>query len=319
MNQNYKRNGLGSFAMFPPVIKNLIIINVAVFVLQYFLLPGVSFDGRSADEAFKLYFALWPVGEFGGESFFYLWQPLTYQFLHGSMSHLFFNLFALWMLGSDVEREFGARKFMIFYILSGIGAALFHLIVTPMIGNVGPTVGASGSIFGILLAYAMLFPNRSLMIFPLFIPIRAKYFILILIGIDLLGGFGADDGIAHFAHLGGAAAGFLLFKFGDQIGLYRFIDNIFGKAKNRPNPHQQNDNSMFGSRTDDQSNVYKVNWQKREEAPPPSDSTNNFSVDGEEVTQAKVDEILDKISADGYQSLTEKEKQILFELSRKMK
>ncbi len=306
--------------MFPPVIKNLIIINVAVFALQYFILPGVSLENGSADAYFQRYLALWPLGDFGGESFFYLWQPLTYQFIHGGLSHLFFNLFALWMLGSDVEKEFGARKFIVFYILSGIGAALFHLIVTPMIGPSGPTVGASGSIFGILIAYAMLFPNRSLMIFPLFIPIRAKYFILILIGIDLLGGFGANDGIAHFAHLGGAAAGFLLFKFGDQIGIFRFVDNILGKAKNKTNSQRQNLGSIFGSRTDDQSKVYKVNWQKRDPAPPPPpEKTNNFSVDGEEVTQAKIDEILDKISADGYQSLTEKEKQILFELSRKMK
>ncbi len=310
MNQNYGNRGFGRFSIFPPVLKTLIIVNVVVFIFDAFFLEIYHFGDISLKTLFIKYLYLWPVGD---NSNFYLWQLISYQFIHGGFMHLFFNLFALWMFGSELEEMWGSKKFLSYYLLCGIGAGLIQLYVAPLFSDPAPTIGASGAIYGILLAFGLTFPDRPIFMFPLFIPIPAKFFVLIFAGIELLTGFtSSGSGIAHFAHLGGALTGFLLIKFGDKLGLFRFIENLFKPKQINYKPHESNSNP----------NIYRANWTntyKTHEAPKSPAGTSSFFVDGEQVTQMRIDEILDKISATGYQNLTDKEKRILFELSQKIK
>lgn len=296
--------------MFPPVIKALLIINVVVYLIETLFLDVYHIGDYSLHGLFIKYFYLWPLGD---NSNFYIWQLLTYQFIHGGFMHLFFNLFALWMFGVELESLWGSRKFLFYYLLSGIGAGLTQLFIAPLFSIPAPTIGASGAIYGVLLAFGLTFPDRPIFMFPFFIPIPAKFFVLIFAGIELLTGFtSSGSGVAHFAHLGGALTGFLLFKFGDRIGVYRFFDNLLKPKQTtyKPNESYQAEN------------VYRANWTspyKHQEENKQETKANGFFVDGEEVNQRKVDEILDKISSTGYQNLTEKEKKILFELSKKLK
>jgi membrane associated rhomboid family serine protease len=185
----------------PPVVKNLVIIN-ALFWLAATLI-------RPMDEFLISHLALFPVGSL----WFHSWQVVTYMFLHGGFSHLFFNMFALWMFGRQLEYELGSKRFLIFYMVCGIGAGLVQLLVSWLAGtalNV-PTVGASGAIFGILLAFGMMHPNDVIMlIFPP-IALKAKWFVVIYGVLELVFGIsGRMDGVAHFAHVGGMLWGFLL-------------------------------------------------------------------------------------------------------------
>ena len=165
-------------------------------------------------------FALWPLGLTGQVVFddivprFHLWQLISYAFLHGGLFHLLFNLFALWMFGSRIEQTWGSKAFGLYYLVCVIGAALVQLIFSSQAmssGNIYPTVGASGGVFGLLLAFALTFPDEKLMLlFPPVI-IKAKWFVLIYACVELYAGVtGTLAGIAHFAHLGGMLFGFLL-------------------------------------------------------------------------------------------------------------
>ncbi len=312
---NFNRpQGLGRFSMFPPVLKSLIVINLVVYVLQYFFMEAYTINGVSLSDYFTYYFALQPLDSsflsFGTGNF-WPWQVITYQFMHGGFWHLFFNLFALWMFGAELESRWGSHKFLFYYLLCGIGAAIVQLFVAD-----GPTIGASGSIYGILLAFGFTFPNRPIFMFPFFIPIPAKYFVLIFAGIEMISGFSSSsDGIAHFAHLGGAATGFLLMKYGDKIGIYRWLDKIVTIGRNK----------YSGYREEKGAKVYSVNWNKSTTPPLRHETTTStrpamkiYSIDGEDVTQEKIDAILDKISSSGYQNLSDKEKYILNELSKKL-
>src|SRR6202008_2569552 len=146
---------------------------------------------------------LYPVGQG-----FYPWQLFTYMFMHGGLMHLLFNMFALWMFGMELENTWGSRKFMLYYLICGVGAGLSNLFIGPLFGPAGPTVGASGAIYGVLIAFGMMFPDRPIFVYFL-LPIRARYFVLIYITLEVYAGItGTADGIAHFAHLGGAAVGF---------------------------------------------------------------------------------------------------------------
>jgi membrane associated rhomboid family serine protease len=187
----------------PPVTRSLLIANVAVFVLQY--LSGAVLVST---------FALWPLGsdQFPGAPIFRPWQVLTYGFLHAGPAHLFFNMLALYMFGGDIERLLGARRFLVYYLLCVIGAAVTQLLV---MGNIDrppvPTVGASGGVFGLLLAFGMAFPQRRIMLLFPPIPMPAWLFVTLYGVLELyLGVTGTSQGIAHFAHLGGMVAGFLL-------------------------------------------------------------------------------------------------------------
>jgi membrane associated rhomboid family serine protease len=179
--------------------KAIVGVNVAVFLLQLFG-SGLTL------------FALWPLQS----GLFRPWQVLTYGFMHGSWLHIFFNMFAVFMFGSEVERLFGARRYLVYYLLCVIGAALMHLIVVSVAPGMplAPTVGASGGVFGLLLAFGMAFPRRELIIFPIPVPIQAWLAVTLYGAMELyLGVTRTASGVAHFAHLGGMATGFVLIRY----------------------------------------------------------------------------------------------------------
>jgi membrane associated rhomboid family serine protease len=187
----------------PPVTRALLIANVAIFILQQ--LTGNLLIGP---------FALWPFAtpEFRSAPGFAIWQLLTYGFLHGSLTHLFFNMFALYMFGGEIERLFGSRRFLVYFLACVVGAAVAQLIVLSVMNRPPvPTVGASGGVFGLLLAYGLAFPQRKLMLLFPPIPMPAWLFVTLYGLLELyLGVTGSGQGVAHFAHLGGMAAGALL-------------------------------------------------------------------------------------------------------------
>ena len=187
-----------------PVTLSLLVANVAVYLLQ----------GMGGGQQLIVWFALWPPGALGLPSF-EPWQLVTYGFLHGSLTHIAFNMLALYMFGSDLERLFGARFFLQYYIACVITAALCHLAVTAWAGAPpAPTVGASGGVFGLLLAYGWYFPQRRiLLLFPP-IPMPARVFVALYGVIELvLGVTGTARGVAHFAHLGGMLGGWLMLQY----------------------------------------------------------------------------------------------------------
>jgi membrane associated rhomboid family serine protease len=180
--------------MLTPVVFWLIIANVAMFFAEP-VLP----------QRIVGYLALWPVG-----TWFEPWQLVTYAFLHGGLDHLFFNMLGIVVFGSELERAWGGRRFLNCYFLSVITAGLTQLAFAALSGQGEPTVGASGGVFGLLLAFAMLFPNRRLMLLFPPIPIQARTFALGYGAIELvLGVTGTQSGVAHFAHLGGMLGGWL--------------------------------------------------------------------------------------------------------------
>ena len=183
-----------------PITRALIFANVGIFVLQQF-----------SDDSFIYRFALWP----WHASLFHSWQLITYAFLHGGLSHLLFNMFGLFMFGPEIERVLGAQRFLIYYFVCVVGAALLHLGVTQFTeAQLVPTLGASGGIFGVLLAFGMFFPQRRILLLIPPIPMRAWLFVTLYGLIELaMGVFGTEQGVAHFAHLGGMLAGFLLLMY----------------------------------------------------------------------------------------------------------
>lgn len=186
------------FSLFPPAVKHLLIINALVFV--GLMTPGV-------DQFLFRYGALWPVGS----GRFEIWQPVSYMFLHAGFGHIFFNMFGLWMFGQAIESYWGTRRFTIYYFVTGIGAALIQLQV---VSAGAPTVGASGAVYGILLAFGMMFPERPIMLLFPPIPIKAKYFVVIFGAIALISGLTQpSSNVANFAHLGGMLFGYILIKF----------------------------------------------------------------------------------------------------------
>ncbi len=185
----------------PNVIFALLIINGVVFALQ-----------QVSPRFLMINFALWPAGP--SNSPFMPWQLLTYGFLHGNLMHIAFNMFALWMFGRELELMMGARRFITYFLTCVIGAGFIQLIVAGTQGGLYPTVGASGGVFGILLAYGLAFPNRTIMLLFPPIPMKAKYFVLVFGLLELyLGVSGNAPGVANFAHLGGMLFGFLLLRY----------------------------------------------------------------------------------------------------------
>lgn len=225
----------------PPVVKNLIIINVLMFLALWGFQAAFNID---LNRVLGLYYFKSP--------YFEPYQIVTHMFMHGSLMHIFFNMFALWMFGKVLEQVWGGKKFLIYYFVTGLGAVFLHMLVNhfalvsamkevqltlgvdtfdeqtirrliqssnPLAQQVGiglyvPTVGASGAVFGVLLAFGMLFPNTRLMLLFPPIPIKAKYFVIGYGALELyLGLTQPGSNIAHFAHLGGMLFGFLLIKF----------------------------------------------------------------------------------------------------------
>ena len=193
-----------------PIYDNSSIPTVIFFLL---IINGLVFAGQKFQGSFFLYFfALWPLGSARPE--FEIWQLLSYGFLHGNLAHIFFNMFGLWMFGRDIERTLGPARFLTYYLTCVAGAGMVQLLVASLQGGYYPTVGASGGVFGLLLAYAMFFPNRTVMLLFPPIPMRAKYFVLFYGLLELYFGFsGRTPGVANFAHIGGMLFGFLLLSY----------------------------------------------------------------------------------------------------------
>lgn len=194
----------------PPAVQNLLIANCVVFLAMTLL---------NEERIYEL-FALFPVPS----RWFEIWQPVTYMFMHGDLSHLFFNMFALWMFGRGLEQELGTKRFLIYYLVCGIGAGLVQLGMAQIdlmrLPETSlayqqylwtPTVGASGAVFGLLLAFGMLHPNATIMLLIPPIPMKAKWFVIIYGLLELFFGVsGRMDSVAHFAHIGGMFWGWLL-------------------------------------------------------------------------------------------------------------
>lgn len=195
----YYNNGSGFMSNVPKAVKHIIIINVLMLVLTYLNNPLMS-----------KWFALNPIS--------FLWKPwqlVTYMFMHGGFGHLFFNMYTLFIFGSVLENVWGTKKFLTFYFVTGIGAALVNIGVQYLTGSFALTVGASGAIYGILMGYAMLYPDSMLTLILPPVSMKAKWFVLIFAGIELLLGISNNpaDNVAHFAHLGGLVFAFLLLMF----------------------------------------------------------------------------------------------------------
>lgn len=247
-----------------PAVKYLILANVSIFVVE--LLFGMRWSRL---------FGLAPVYFWSGS----IWQPVTYMFLHGGLFHLLINMFILWMFGTTLESTWGSRRFLKFYFLCGIGAGLLNAVVTP--GSPIPTVGASGAIYGLLMAFGILFPNQLIFIWGIF-PVKAKYFVIGIGILEFLTAISATHtGIAHFAHLGGMLFGLIYMKWDALRGLLSDWQ------------HEQ-----------ERRRHLKVVWDREQE---------------KEKLQREVDELLDKISRHGVESLTEQERERLEKASQKMK
>ena len=205
-----------------PAVFNLLIANTVAYLATMLL---------SSDTLYGL-FALFPIES----PFFKIWQPVTYMFLHGGFSHLFFNMFALWMFGRSLEAEIGSQRFLTYYLVCGIGAALLQLGVGAIEYNYAvshygefsraaidllrvPTVGASGAVFGLLLAFGVMHPNATIVLLIPPIPMKAKWFVIIYGLLELFFGMaGLQSGVAHFAHVGGMLWGFLLLWYWKRRG-----------------------------------------------------------------------------------------------------
>ena len=182
----------------PPATQALLLANVAVFFLER-VIGGALFGPL----------ALWPLGSGN----FFPWQILSYSFLHGSFEHLFFNMLGLWMFGSELEQVWGQKRYVQFYTASVLAAALTQLVVSAVLGSIAPTIGASGGLFGLLLAFAMIFPNRTILLFFV-IPMKAKWLVALYGVIELYQGvYVLNSGVAHFAHLGGMLGGYLTLRY----------------------------------------------------------------------------------------------------------
>ena len=200
---------------------------------------------------------------------FYIWQPLTYMFFHGHIWHLAFNMFLLWMFGKQMELIWGPKKFLVYYLLTGVGSGLLIYLLSD-----APTIGASGAIMAVLFSYGYTFPNRIVLFW--FIPMKVKYCILLLIGLELFQEFSdnPNDQISHIGHLGGMFFGFIYLRFGPYI--FKYFSKIF-----------------------------KIKVIKK----PKSSNTKQKSTDN-------VDKILDKLKVEGWDGLTELEKATLFKASK---
>jgi membrane associated rhomboid family serine protease len=185
---------------FPPATKWLLVANGLFYIAQHYL-------DRSGSLLLQ-YLALWPLNGPEGYPAFMPWQLVSYGFLHGSFSHILMNMFGVWMFGKTVEETIGTKKFLYFYFICVVGAGLFQLATGVILGQPHVTVGASGGLFGILLAFGVLFPNATIMLLIPPMPVKAKYLVIGYGALELFNGVtGTMSGIAHFAHLGGMVAG----------------------------------------------------------------------------------------------------------------
>ena len=314
----------------PTVTKNLLILNVLAFV-AYIIFSGMGID---LNNLLGLHFFL--------SNDFHLWQLVTYMFMHGGYMHILMNMFMLWMFGMVMENVWGSKKFLLYYMVTGIGAGLcqelaqyatymaeglnhYQYVATEMgrmpmenYLSLWTTVGASGAVYGVLLAFGLTFPNERMFIIPIPIPLKAKWIIFGSIAIELFSAMGtSNDGVAHLAHLGGMLFGYLLIRYwrkhpysdGD-FGMDKgrgFFDNIRNNWENRTN--RSAGNNQKGGNDSFQWNTTHTQQTQQ----PESDWDYNARKKKE---QEEVDRILDKIRKNGYDSLTKDEKQKLFDSSK---
>lgn len=303
----------------PTITKNLLIINILMFAADYVFKPL----GINLTNALGLHFML--------AQDFHVYQLFTYMFMHGGLAHIAFNMFALWMFGRSVEAAWGAKRFLIFYIVCGIGAGLTqeatqlasyfiqdlgsydfvnynsYQITMGTYLNTWTTVGASGAIYGILLAFGMTFPEERIFIIPFPVPIKSKWLVLIYAAFELFLGFSqSGDSVAHFAHLGGMLFGWLLL--------------LYWRKQARKAYSQWNVYGEFGTRKESFTSRIKELWRKasRKGTLHTTGSHTRQETDWEYNARKKreqddVDHILDKIRKSGYDSLTEDEKKKLFD------
>lgn len=300
----------------PTITKNLLIINLLAFMA---MLAGKATLRMDLNDVLGLHFFM--------ASDFHIFQLFTYMFMHANFQHILFNMFSLWMFGCVVERVWGPKKFLFYYIFCGLGAGVlqevaqfvqFYLIASEQIPgftfadvaivaansnallNLWTTVGASGAIYAILLAFGMIFPEERIFIFPLPFPIKGKWFVAICAAIEFFTAMGGSgDNVAHMAHLGGMLFGFLLIRYWrkhptDGYGYANgrgFFDNLRNQWE--PRTHQKAAPKQPERETD-----WDYNARKQKE-------------------QEEIDRILDKIRKSGYDSLTKEEKQRLFDQSNR--
>jgi membrane associated rhomboid family serine protease len=278
-----------------------LITNAAVFVLLGMGGKLFTFDGMPLEIFFTYYLGLLPLGHG-----FYLWQLITYQFMHANFTHLLYNMFGLWMFGMEVEHVWGSRRFLGFYLVCGVAAGISQLILAPLLepasvisvsGAGIPTVGASGAVYAVLVAFGMMFPDRYIYLYFL-LPVKAKYFIFGLIALGVLS-IGDQGTIANLAHLGGAAAGYVYVLYVARRFPFQGLVDQLGRWLNS----RRSRRSEEPYREVVDAKVFDINERPKTE---------------QELNQMKIDEILDKISRSGYQGLTEEEKKILFEASKKL-
>ncbi|HEY4684314.1 MAG TPA: rhomboid family intramembrane serine protease [Candidatus Acidoferrales bacterium] len=215
-----------------PAIKALLIANAAVFLLQ--TLVRLFFGGQAEFALIQL-FGLVPRGVTHGLRF---WQPFTYLFLHGGLWHVLLNMLVLWMFGSDLERSWGRRRFFTYYFLTGAGAAVINIVVKTLSDPAGigsslqPTIGASGAIFGILLASALVFPDRQVWLIPFPVTLPMRIYVFIIGAIAFFGSLGASgDNISHISHLGGMIFGFAYLR--GNLWWYRLRNNFYDWKRQR--------------------------------------------------------------------------------------
>ncbi len=262
----------------PPVVKSLLLLNIAAFIVDSLL-------------HLSPLLGLW----YWGYPMFQPFQFVTYMFMHAGFTHIFFNMFALWMFGRIMEQVWGGKRFLLYYMVCGIGAGLVQEMgqAAGIISTQAMTIGASGAVYGILLAFGMTFPNERLFIIPFPFPIKAKWFVCLYAGIEILEGISGQDGVAHFAHLGGMLFGLLLIMYWRNAALRKSIhfgENFWSKPSAAT--------TMHVSYNDNYTKDYEYNSRRKARAD-------------------EIDRILDKVRMGGYQSLTESEKQTLFDESKR--
>jgi membrane associated rhomboid family serine protease len=222
-----------------PAVKFLLIANVAVFVVQTII-------GAGRDYRLSLLLGLVPQSVLND---FYLWQLFTYQFLHGGLFHILFNMLAVWMFGCDLERRWGSAFFLKYYFVSVVGGGILNVLFMP--GQLGPSIGASAGVYGILLAYGLIYPNRIVYFYFLF-PIKMKHFVWIIGAIALYSSItSGESGIAHLAHLGGMVFGYLYLRGGNPWN--KFKDYLDRRRLNRLKRRFQ---IVQGGKDDDETTVH---------------------------------------------------------------
>jgi membrane associated rhomboid family serine protease len=286
--------GYGSYGFgggLPSVVKKLLIANVVVFLVTT-LLP------------YSIWFNLFGLVPGMVLTRFTVWQLFTYMFLHGGFGHIFFNMFGLWMFGAELEYAWGSRDFFKYYVICGIGAGVL-VVITSLFGfssMFAPTIGASGAIWGILVAYGLMWPDRLIFVFGI-LPMKAILFVIIFGALELLQGLGrSGGGVAYFAHVGGGLTGFVYLKFGWRLMAHLESWWNHYKARREARKHKFT--------------IHEGGAQESKETRRMSDAayTPRHPEKDEEVNR-----ILDKIAREGMDSLDEREKRILENASKRKK